>query len=372
MKPNARIKVTLMIAVVGLFIALVVLGVHSVFLLDIYLNKPFHMTSSPDAGRDSIPERRAILRARAEERALLDEYDARRVEGPEISDEEAAEEDAPDIPIEFDLSPYEEVIAGEEYADGSEESLGIVETPSSASGRAVSEVVTLRIPDDFATLEEALETLGNSGGPVELVLRRSRAAYEWPSGSSVLRRSLRVVGETGDPADAGIVFPQGLTIEVEDSAAFEGLALRAARGGEGRRSAVITTVSGTLEARNCVFEGVGGTDSVGAAILGGSASGKFFRCVWRNCGSGIYVSGGSIWAYSCKFTSQVGIGVETVRGARIEVDEAVFDVRGSGMSLGAGTTGTVSNSTYPSGVELWRTERPDVKPGAAFWNNKER
>ncbi len=362
MEPEKQKEVTKKRLTIAAVVFSVFAIVWSAIFVVFYWSRTYKVVGEPPKNSEISSEHTDRIQQRIFEREALEEYYLRRIDEPEEAEvEEPSEFDEPEFNTVFDLSQYEEALAEDEPPQVDEENADL------DAESAYRLPVTLTVPGDFPTLDEALAELGYRGTRAKLVLKRAEKPYQLDARKFSPRAELTIVGETGDAEDVCVEAAPGTALTLDAHAGsklvFEGLTLA---------DLALFVVVGELEARDCVFKSSRGSGNVGVELSGPGTSLRSLRCEWSGQSVGIVVGArASASVYGCEFGAKVESAIVTREDARVDVEETRFASRKSALYLGSGTTGTVRNCRFENKKARWTLEDPPERSGVAFWNNEE-
>ena len=223
---------------------------------------------------------------------------------------------------------------------------------------------TVTVPDDAASLEEALAK--SSKGDVILVRStekpiplKGKKAARGESSEVLIDHAVAIVGESGASGDVVVEVgsEETLRIDSRDLVAFKGLTFSFRNTPSADAVTPLVAVSNDSKAKfkNCVFEGNGAEKSTGVVVEGEFASVSFWKCQFQQFGdAGLRVQDSSKATLEyCQFLSENRYGVSSFSGASAKVDKCRFDGNVTGFIAEGGGGVVASNSFFSGNRSNW-------------------
>ena len=219
---------------------------------------------------------------------------------------------------------------------------------------------TITIPDDAASLEEALSK--TSKGDVILVrstekpiLLKGKKAARGESSEVLIDHAVAVIGESN--ATVEIDAEETLRIDSRDLVAFKGLSFSARKSPSANSIKPLIAVANDskVKFKDCEFQGNDIEETTGVAVEGEFANVSFWKCQFQQFGdSGVRVqdSANATLEY-CQFLSENRYGVSSFSGAAIKVDKCRFDGNVTGFIAEGGGEVVASNSFFSGNRSNW-------------------
>ena len=235
-----------------------------------------------------------------------------------------------------------------------------VDSPESWESKAP----TITIPDDAASLEEALSKskkgdvilVRSSEKPIPL---KGKKAARGESSEVTIDHAVAIVGESDSSENVVVEVgsEETLRIDSRDLVAFKGVtfSFRNTPSADDITPLVVVSNDSKAKFKNCVFEGNGAEKSVGIVVEGEFAVTTFWKCNFQQFGdAGLCVqdSANATLEY-CQFLSENRYGVSSFSGAAIKVDKCRFDGNVTGFIAEGGGGVVASNSFFSGNRSNW-------------------
>ena len=235
-----------------------------------------------------------------------------------------------------------------------------VDTPESWE----SKKPTITIPDDAASLEEALAK--SAKGDVILVRAtekpvplKGKKAARGESSEVTIDHAVAIVGESGENGSAIVELDaeETLRINSRDLVAFKGTTFSTKKSPSAKDVTPQIFVANDSKAKfkNCVFQGNGVEEASGVVVEGEFAVASFWKCQFQQFGiDGLRVQDSAKTTVEfCQFLAKNRYGLSSLSGAEVKVDRSQFDGNVTGFQAEGGGGVVVSNSFFSGNRSNW-------------------